>query len=312
MKHSQNEEGIRQQLDALTDLTHICKNNNAPVKAESKPAFAVRVIRRIRRGDIRTMHRYGLQVLKGRLLNARGSKRRAPRTAPRQYDYFSDERIAVYTALFGAYDSLREPVCHPDNVDYYILTDQELPAESCWNPLDIRECIPEQYRRDSVMANRWCKMHPHLLFPEYNYSVYVDSNFLITSDLTALVNQMNDYPVAMFHHKERNCVYDEITTCIEKKKDSKDRLLAHKKVLQKKRIPKQFGLLEAPIIVRRHHEKRSIQLMNEWWRAFCRGCRRDQIALIEALWDLNIPPGTIAVLGDDFRECDLLMIFPHN
>ena len=36
--------------------------------------------------------------------------------------YFSDKKIAVYTALFGQYDTIKEPCIHPDNIDYYIFT----------------------------------------------------------------------------------------------------------------------------------------------------------------------------------------------
>ena len=49
--------------------------------------------------------------------------------AERKELYIRDERIAVYTAFFGPYDQLREPLLQPDNIDYYILTDQPVPEE---------------------------------------------------------------------------------------------------------------------------------------------------------------------------------------
>ena len=36
-------------------------------------------------------------------------------------EYFSDARIAVFTALFGDYDDIRDPLVHPDNIDYFII-----------------------------------------------------------------------------------------------------------------------------------------------------------------------------------------------
>ena len=47
-------------------------------------------------------------------------------------NYFSSERIAIYTCITGGYDSVIEPLFIPDNCDYYLVTDREkkLPANS--------------------------------------------------------------------------------------------------------------------------------------------------------------------------------------
>ena len=301
MKHTQNEEQIRELLDALTEMTRLYKTHN---ESAAKPLRKkLRALKRLRKGGFRSLLGYARRKLR---------KPSVQDASAPAYDYFSDEKIAVYTALFGKYDTVREPVCRPDNIDYYILTDQEMDADSSWRPLDFRALIPEPYAGDPVMANRWCKLHPHELFPDYEYSIYVDSNYLITSDLTALVNRMADFPAALFRHKDRSCVYDEIDRCIEIQKDKKDRLLAHREALLKKGLPEQYGLLEAPVIVRKHHDEACVRLMDVWWNNFCNGCRRDQVALPEALWDLGIPTDTLATLGDDFRKCNLFVTFPHN
>jgi hypothetical protein len=52
-------------------------------------------------------------------------------------NYFSEDRIAVYTAIFGPYDRLIEPVTVPDNVDFFIFTDQEVAEDSIWQKMDI-------------------------------------------------------------------------------------------------------------------------------------------------------------------------------
>ena len=81
-----------------------------------------------------------------------------------------------------------------------------------------QEVVPAEYVSDPVLANRWCKMHPHQLFPQYPLSVYLDSNIRIVSDLTALTSAMTGFPVCMFRHKQRDCVYEEIHACLLKKK----------------------------------------------------------------------------------------------
>ena len=225
--------------------------------------------------------------------------------------YFSEERIAVYTACFGAYDRIHTPVIHPDNVDYYLITDTP-GAAAGWQEINGREHVPEAYRDDPVLANRWYKLHPHILFPEYTYSVYVDSNILIVSDLTALTKALTDFPAAMFLHKNRNCVYDEIKACILKGKDTEEALRAHEALLREHGVPEQYGLLEAPVIARRHNDPQCIQLMELWWSSFLNGCRRDQISLIDALYRLGIPVPVLGTLGNNVMLSNYFLFMKHN
>ena len=39
-------------------------------------------------------------------------------------NYFSNEKIAIYTVVFGNYDNIPEPYANPDNCDYFVFTDQ--------------------------------------------------------------------------------------------------------------------------------------------------------------------------------------------
>lgn len=226
--------------------------------------------------------------------------------------YVREQRIAVYTALFGPYDLLREPMLRPDNIDYYILTDQEIPEGSVWERIDATGIIPDEFQDDPVLCNRWCKMHPHLFFNDYQYSVYLDSNIWVFSDLTPLTVSLDTYPIAMFRHKKRDCVYDEVHACLEQNKDKKDSLKAHLAVVRSHGVPKDWGLLEASVIARKHSEPDCVVLMDAWWEAFIKNSRRDQISLVDCLWVKGIQPYVIGVLGDNLQKCDLFLQMGHR
>ena len=226
--------------------------------------------------------------------------------------YFSDQKIAVYSALFDAYDEIPEPLFMPDNISYFIITDQEVRPDSRWTPIPPESVLPEEVRGDAVLSNRWCKMHPDLLFPEFNYSIYLDANILPVSDLTPLVAGLERFPVAMFRHKTRNCVYEEVRACILQRKDKKSSLLAHQERLRKEGIPEHWGLLEAPVIARKHHDPRCLSIMNAWWENFRTGSRRDQISLIETLYAMDLRPEVIGTLGRDVTRCGLFVQMSHN
>ncbi|MCR5464837.1 MAG: DUF616 domain-containing protein [Bacteroidales bacterium] len=226
--------------------------------------------------------------------------------------YISQQRIIVYTAHFGSYDLLREPLLRPDNIDYYVLTDQEIPEDSVWERLDCSGIIPIEYREDPILANRWCKMHPHLIFKDSLYSVYLDSNIWVLSDLTPLIAGLDTYPVAMFRHKKRDCVYDEVQACLRQNKDKKKSLKAHLEVIRSHGVPVKWGLLEASVIARKHSEPECMSLMDAWWEAFTRNSRRDQISLIDCLWVKGIHPSVIGTLGDNLQRCDLFLQMYHE
>lgn len=286
-----------------------------------------------------TGHRPVKGLLKGFLKSLKGWTARRPRSAPisggnavplfdrgtvrdREESYFSPHRIAVYTALFGPYDAFREPWICPDNIDYYVLTDQEVPEGSAWKKRDLDDsCVISQLPGadvvgfpESVLKNRFCKMFPHLIFPEYEQSVYLDTNILICSDLTALTRglQPGSPSVFMFRHKKRDCVYDEIEACIVQHKASPERLRKEKEAIRQLGIPEHWGLLEAPLIVRRHRDEACRRLMEAWWREFLAGSGRDQPALIRALKREGLTPGSIGSLGRNLRRCSLFVQMEHQ
>lgn len=225
--------------------------------------------------------------------------------------YIREERIAVYTSLIGPYDTLKEPLLHPDNVDYYIFTDQPIQSGSQWKSLDIRSLLPSGIQRDPVACNRWCKFHPHLLFPDYQYSIYIDSNIWVFSDLTPLTASLDSFPVAMFRHKKRNCVYEEIQACLDQNKGDRGRLEQQVDELKALGIPPHWGLLEASVIARQHLDPACVSLMEKWWDSFMLGSGRDQISLIECLWRDGIDPYAIGTLGDNLQRCDLFLQTRH-
>lgn len=226
--------------------------------------------------------------------------------------YCSKERIAVYTVLFGPYDSVCSPLIQPDNVDYYIITDQETSTGN-WGPLAMDNLLPKEILGDPILCNRWCKMHPHLLFPEHSMSIYVDAIILITSDLTPMTAALEAFPISMFRHGRRDCVYDETKHCAKLKLISKRASKEQEFLLNQHGVPRHWGLLEAPVIARRHHDARCVSIMEEWWRIFYEEpAKRDQIALIDCLWKMSIPPEKIGVLGSDVLKCPMLLKFPHQ
>lgn len=246
----------------------------------------------------------------------------------------SEERVAVYTTMFGRVEKMYEPALRPGNIDYYLVTDRRTfrrltgaPDGSeagnsfygghaeykGWSVFFADDLGPDE-PYDPVRKSRFFKMHPHFLFPDYRYSVYFDANHILLGDMSELTVDLDTkpYPAAMFIHRTRDCVYQEIARCIALGKGDRNALRGQEKRIRQSGMPEHNGLLYGAVIARFHHHPGCIQLMDAWWECYMRGTERDQIALAEALWREKIPVEEIGTLGTDFEKCRLFVRMEHR
>jgi len=191
----------------------------------------------------------------------------------------------IYTCITGGYDSLLEHAYRDPHWDYVCFTD-DLTLKNAENhswriePLFFSEL-------DNVRNQRWHKIHPHILFPKYKYSIYVDGNINFTgNDVFEDTDRAikNNYKIAMAPHFNRNCIYDEAQECIVLGKDHKEVIEKQIKSIRENGFPEKQGLFDTSIIFRDHHDGQVISLMDDWWRFIMNYSRRDQLSLTYASW----------------------------
>ncbi len=197
----------------------------------------------------------------------------------------SVKKIVVYTALFGKYDILPEPKFTSDNVDYVCFTDQNDISSNVW---DVRRVYNTQ--ENGVYSNRKYKMYPHKYLPEYEFTVYIDSNIIIEGDVSVLVKKyLNSCSIAMPIHYERDCIYKEARKCLLIGKiDNASYQKIVCGVLEKNNFPKNFGLGENNIIMRKNGDTLLNEAMEDWWSVFSTTAPRDQLSLMYVLWNKKV------------------------
>lgn len=218
-------------------------------------------------------------------------------------------KIAVYTGLFGDYDDFIEPTVYPSNVDYYYISDykSEKIKKCVW--LNAETIIPENII-SPIKRNRYVKMHPHLIFPNYRYSIYIDANIQIIKDPTEMICE-SVTGISGFHHPKRDCLYYEALTVVNHKRvDPMDIVKQIKRYLTEG-MPIHFGLTELPFIAREHNKKKCIDIMETWWEEFDCGAQRDQISFPYALWKNKVSVQDIAILGNNVRDNEYLCFRNH-
>ena len=200
----------------------------------------------------------------------------------------TQDRIVVYTAIFGEYDILKEPLYTSDDIDYVCYTNLDNLTSKNWQ---IRKISPN-YNDNRRMA-RMIKMSPHELFSDYSISVWVDGSLLIKENIREYIERYsNSGTMICFPHSSRNCIYEEAFACGGLYLDGTDRIISQIYSYKKKRYPFQAGLYETGCIVRWHNDKKIISIMEDWKKEIEKYSIRDQISLPYCCWKNGYKPDT--------------------
>lgn len=213
----------------------------------------------------------------------------------------SDEHLVIYTVLFGNYDSIKEPMYITSNCDYFIITDQKIKTDSLWKKYPLEKFDDQTKEFSNLEKARFFKLHPHLLFPEYNYSMFVDANLQIITDMRPVFRQLENKFIAIHNQPGRDCVYQEAVEIIVINKAPKNEVNKQMNSYKKEKFPKHYGLFRTCVVVREHNNEKCIQLMNEWWKNIKMYTKRDQLSFTYALWKMKLDKKVVSNLGYDLR-----------
>jgi hypothetical protein len=123
----------------------------------------------------------------------------APGTVP--------NRRCVYTALVGNYERLNEqPIAAGSNIPFICFTDDPNLRSQTWQIRHIA-CV---LTRDFPRSQREIKLRPHKYLPDFEASLYIDSNILLTEPPEAIFERY--FPssgLALARHSFRRTVGDE-------------------------------------------------------------------------------------------------------
>lgn len=214
----------------------------------------------------------------------------------------------VYTCLIGNYDFLKHFPIIEKNWDYVCFTDLNIQNDPQWiiKPLSFNKL-------DSARNYRWHKTHPHILFPEYKQSLFLDANIWIKSHW--IFDQIKKYKknnnIILAKHFKNKCLYQEYEDCKITKKDDFKIMTAQINKIKNDGFPKNMGLSEANVIFRKHNQKEIKKSMEDWWWWINNFSKRDQLSLHYVLWKNKIIPNyfsdkSLRLMTNDF------LIIPHN
>lgn len=218
-------------------------------------------------------------------------------------------KIAIYTAIIGDYDIIRQPEIIDERFDYIIFSDNIKT-----NQIGVWRIRPiHYYNKIQTKIARWVKTHPELLLSDYSCSIWIDANIIITSNFVyqrSISLYEGGVDVASVSHPDRQCTYMEGVTCMFLQLDSERNILPWLRKLHIMGYPENAGLWETNILFRSH--KRSVQFDNIWWSIIDKYSKRDQLSFGYALWKTRINCVHFLNKGESARNSSHFKYIEHH
>ncbi|TPE45063.1 glycosyltransferase domain-containing protein [Amaricoccus solimangrovi] len=209
----------------------------------------------------------------------------------------------LYTCANLAYDQIFSPVVSSPGIEPVLFSDRKPRFVSGWNWRPMPEAAAAL---GPSLGNRYAKFFPAKIFPEADYSIYIDANLLVIADLNPLLEEFiaSGADIGLFPHSARGDIQSELDFCGEVGKIAPaDLPLGQAQIdfYRAEGLPRDHVLTENAIILRRHGrgEARGAALdaaMELWWEQLARFTKRDQLSLPYVLhrsglgvklWDWN-------------------------
>lgn len=140
-------------------------------------------------------------------------------------------------------------------------------------------------------------MLPFIYLPDYDYTLYVDGNIKMMDTITPMIKEMGHHALGVHYHRTRDCIYDELVRVGYLRKA--DMKIAKRQIAayKKQGYPRHHGLYENTILIRKHDDQATCQLMEAWWQEYVKYPTRDQLSLPYIIWKLDFDKKKIHIMG---------------
>ena len=197
-------------------------------------------------------------------------------------------RTAVYTSVFGGFESIWPPLRPNGGHRHLAVTDSPvgIPGWEHVRPIDVASMPPR-------LANRRQKMLFHEELPQVEFSVYLDANVRPIRSLEPLVAHFagTGADLGFYPHYARSSVREELEACVRRAKiDHPETALAEYARYEQAGFPDRSGMWEGSVVIKNHNSKKLSLAMHEWWDLYSEYQTRDQFSLPFVIWrhDLNV------------------------
>lgn len=217
----------------------------------------------------------------------------------------------IYTCVTGGYDNLLQPKCVFEGFDYICFSNDFHEAK-----IGVWEIRPIPFKcKDKTRLSRFVKINPYIALPEYEYSLWIDSNLcILTIGLKDILESLieNDVLMASVFHPKYDCIYSDAIQCVKDGRDSYFSIRRQVNFLHSQKYPYHEGLYENNLIFRMHNNMKIKMISDSWWSIYMRYSKRDQLSLCYVLWQNKFSPVPFFQKGISTHNSECICRVRHN
>lgn len=199
--------------------------------------------------------------------------------------------IAVYTAMYGAYDDLPDPVAQDIDVDFVCFTDGTDLRSGTWRVT----VDPPRYEHPRMAAKVHKMLPAEVLDGNHRWAIWVDANVQIDSPSFAreaiAVASASGAGVTTFRHPRRDCIYSEARACASLPKCEGVPVLDQVAAYRAEGYPEHGGLFGCRSIAWDVTSADAKELGRRWLEECERWTYRDQLSFPVVARRMGIRPG---------------------
>lgn len=202
----------------------------------------------------------------------------------------NSRRLVIFSALYGDYLHGFHALPNLD-IDAYAFTDNIKNAAEGWRTMYM-PCPKDVHPR---LQAKWFKMFPHKLFPEYEYSLWIDAGWKWTGDQIVAHTFQQFFPsylkenaLCFLPHRRNKNLQEELyeTMGLEKYVG----LPAPSQVASyyADGYKDENGIIEGTMILRKHNHPDAVRFNEAWWCENKKWTYCDQLSAPYVLWKEKI------------------------
>jgi len=196
-------------------------------------------------------------------------------------------KIALYTALYGPYDTVKQ--APQTDVPCLFYTDSDdtakLAQERGWETRVVPHSVATVKGSPAVtgpmLAHKYWKCHPELATPPgTEVSLWIDASMevLVTDYVDRCLAALGDDDWGMVPHPHRRCIYPEAAFSATLARYDRDSILAQANFYRSIGHPENWGLMATGANVRRHTAA-VLEVGEQWWVECLNWSHQDQLSL---------------------------------
>lgn len=200
------------------------------------------------------------------------------------------KEVAIYTALYGDRDQLKNPLYDIEDADLFCFTDNKKLKSKHFNVV-----YREPSHSDPNRSAKKFKVLGDPILRNYKYTFWVDGSILIKftdpKELAEYLLQGKD--IAFFGHPDGRKGFEEFEFILQNNAmhnfDDSEKIESQMNKYKSENMPEDLPVLAGGLIVRNNLSERIEKFNQSWWKEIETHSKRDQLSLPYVLWKTGIP-----------------------